>query len=307
MKKGIDVSKHNGIIDWKKAKESGQVDFSVIRAGYGRLISQKDTRFEQNYAGCKENNIPVGCYWYSYAKSVAEIQTEAEVFLQAIKVKQFEYPVYLDFEESSQFALGRVKCSEMAKAFLDMLEQAGYFAGLYSSKSHLESYFTEDRYTVWVAHYGVSQTSYKYPYDVWQYSEKGTVSGLTGNFDMNYCYRDDFPEIIKNAGLNGFPKSVETPVESVEIQKETGEMSFGHALEVLKHGGRVARSGWNEKNQYIQLATCISYKNTDGEIINAEHDAIGNKAIAFVGTSGVQLGWLASQADMLAEDWKIIS
>ena len=85
MKKGIDVSKHNGIIDWKKAKESGQVDFSVIRAGYGRLISQKDTRFEQNYAGCKENNIPVGCYWYSYAKSVAEIQTEAEIFLHQIQ------------------------------------------------------------------------------------------------------------------------------------------------------------------------------------------------------------------------------
>lgn len=82
--------------------------------------------------------------------------------------------------------------------------------------------------------------------------------------------------------------------------------TFGEAISNLKRGKRVQRQGWNGKNQYIELATCISYKNTNNETINAEHDAIGNKAIAFVGTSGVQLGWLASQADMLAEDWKIV-
>ena len=83
-------------------------------------------------------------------------------------------------------------------------------------------------------------------------------------------------------------------------------MDFGEAIQLLKEGKRVQRSGWNGKNQYIELATNISYKNSNNKIINAEHDAIGNKAIAFVGTSGVQLGWLASQADMLAEDWKIV-
>lgn len=83
-------------------------------------------------------------------------------------------------------------------------------------------------------------------------------------------------------------------------------MSFGEAIKLLKEGKRLQREGWNGKNQYIELATNISYKNTRGEIINVEHDAIGNNAIAFVGTSGIQLGWLASQADMLADDWKII-
>ena len=67
---------------------------------------------------------------------------------------------------------------------------------------------------------------------------------------------------------------------------------------------KVARKGWNGKKQYIQLATRISYKTPTGAVVNCEHDAIGNKAVAFVGTSGVQMGWLASQADMLAEDWK---
>lgn len=82
-------------------------------------------------------------------------------------------------------------------------------------------------------------------------------------------------------------------------------MDFGKAIQLLKEGKKVARKGWNGKNQYIELATNISYINSNKETINAEHEAIGNKAIAFVGTSGVQLGWLASQADMLAEDWII--
>lgn len=79
--------------------------------------------------------------------------------------------------------------------------------------------------------------------------------------------------------------------------------SFGEAIKYLKRGMKVCRKGWNGKKQYIQLATGISYKTTDEEIVNCEHDAIGNMAVAFVGTSGVQMGWLASQADMLAEDW----
>ena len=78
---------------------------------------------------------------------------------------------------------------------------------------------------------------------------------------------------------------------------------FDTAIKYLKRGMKVARKGWNGKKQYIQLATGISYRSTDDEIVNCEHDAIGNKAVAFVGTSGVQMGWLASQADMLAEDW----
>lgn len=90
------------------------------------------------------------------------------------------------------------------------------------------------------------------------------------------------------------------------IKKGKELFDFGKAIQYLKEGKRLQRQGWNGKKQYIELATNISYKNANDEIINAEHDAIGNKAIAFVGTSGIQLGWLASQADMLAEDWKIV-
>lgn len=79
--------------------------------------------------------------------------------------------------------------------------------------------------------------------------------------------------------------------------------SFGEAIKYLKRGMKLRRKGWNGKNQYVELASNISYITADGEVVNADHDAIGNKALAFVGTSGVQLGWLASQADMLADDW----
>ena len=88
--------------------------------------------------------------------------------------------------------------------------------------------------------------------------------------------------------------------------RPTDGMPFGSAIELMKSGFRVARKGWNGKNQYIELATNISYVNAANEVVNSEHTAIGNKAIAFVGTSGVQMGWLASQADMLAEDWNIV-
>lgn len=83
-------------------------------------------------------------------------------------------------------------------------------------------------------------------------------------------------------------------------------MNFGKALEEVKQGKRIARKGWNGKSQYIELASNISYINAKGECINCNHDAIGNRALAFVGTSGVQMGWLASQADMLAEDWVVV-
>lgn len=83
-------------------------------------------------------------------------------------------------------------------------------------------------------------------------------------------------------------------------------MDFGQAIKEVKNGKRIQREGWNGKEQYVELASGISYVNAQGKIVNVEHAAIGNKALAFVGTSGVQLGWLATQSDMLAEDWKCV-
>lgn len=91
-----------------------------------------------------------------------------------------------------------------------------------------------------------------------------------------------------------------------EAYRPVDGMNFGLAIEAMKKGKKCRRAGWNGKNQHIELASAISYTSPAGTIVNAEHAAIGNKAIAFCGTSGVQMGWLASQADMLADDWEIV-
>lgn len=94
--------------------------------------------------------------------------------------------------------------------------------------------------------------------------------------------------------------------ENTPILGGEATFSFGNAIKYLKRGLKVARKGWNGKGQYIELASGIGYTNPEGDVVNPNHDAIGNNAIAFVGTSGVQLGWFASQADMLAEDWVFV-
>jgi len=235
---GIDISKHNGLINWDALKNSKKVDYAIIRAGYGKLLSQKDINFERNYSEAKRVGIPVGCYWYSYAKTVSEAQTEARVFLKAIEGKQFEYPVYLDFEEESQFKLGRSTCSAMAKAFLEIIEKAGYFTGIYSSKSGLENYIDTDtrkKYSVWVAHVNVNQTTYSMPFDMWQFTWKGKIDGISGDVDCNYCYKD-FSTIIKNAGLNGFTKASGTVKDSNVIinndKKEDKKETIKITLEI---------------------------------------------------------------------------
>lgn len=111
---------------------------------------------------------------------------------------------------------------------------------------------------------------------------------------------DGYMVIYPDGYISWSPKTV-----FEKAYRPTSGMNFGLAIEAMKAGKSVARSGWNGKNQHIELATAISYKNLGGVVVNVEHDAIGNQAIAFCGTSGVQMGWLASQADMLADDWEI--
>ena len=150
--KGIDVSVHNGSINWNQVKNDG-VQFAILRAGYGREISQKDQRFEEYYANAKAVSMPVGSYWYSYATGVEEARIEAQVCLSIIKGKQFEYPVYFDLEEQKAFATGKSNCSAMVRAFCGELEKARYFAGLYMSRSPFNSYMEDDiktKYALWL-------------------------------------------------------------------------------------------------------------------------------------------------------------
>ena len=167
--KGIDVSQYQQSIDFKKVKASG-VDFVIIRAGFGKYANQKDPYFESHYKAAKAAGLKVGAYWYSYAATVAEAKAEAQTCINAIKGKTFEYPIYFDLEERSQFAKGRAFCNSLVKTFCNALEHAGYWAGLYISRSPLQQYISASvakRYALWVAEYG-SRCNYGGTYGMWQ-------------------------------------------------------------------------------------------------------------------------------------------
>lgn len=218
MKKGIDVSRWQGNVDFNKVKKVGY-DFVIINAGYGRYINQKDPYFEQNYKNAKAAGLGVGAYWYSYATNASEAKQEAQVFLQAIAGKQFDYPVAYDIEDTKQRGLSNSVIGDMIDAFCGHLEANGYYVCLYSYADFLNNKVPaqcKQKYDVWVAAFNVNKPPYNSPYGMWQYTSTGGVSGVNGNCDCNYAYKD-YPSIIKNAGLNKFPK----PVAKKEEPKKT--------------------------------------------------------------------------------------
>lgn len=204
MSKGIDVSKHNGHIDFAKVKAAG-IDFVIIRAGYGKSITQKDKLFEEHYAGAKAVGLDVGAYWYSYADTIPEGIAEAQACTEALKGKRFEYPIYFDLEEKSQFEQGKKFCSELVGTFCTHLETAGYFAGLYISRSPLQTHITDRisrRYALWIAEYN-TKCNYSGSYGMWQHTSQGHVDGIKGNVDLDVCYVG-YPTIIKRNKMNGY-------------------------------------------------------------------------------------------------------
>lgn len=204
MIKGIDVSKHNGSIDFNKVKAEGY-DFVIIRAGYGKSITQKDKLFEEHYAGARAAGLDIGVYWYSYAIKPEEAKLEALACLDVIKGKRFEYPIYFDLEEAKQLATGKNNCTALVEAFCSEVQKKGYYVGLYCSRSHLQTHIKQeiyDKYAIWCAEYN-SKCNFTSSYGMWQKSAYGQVDGINGNVDLDECYID-YPQIIKATGLNGY-------------------------------------------------------------------------------------------------------
>lgn len=202
---GIDVSKHNGSINWQQVKADG-IEFAIIRAGYGKLTSQKDVRFEENYKGATDAGLHVGAYWYSYAKNGTEAIEEAKAFYEVIKGKKFDMPVYLDIEEPCN----RTYADDIVHNFCGYLESKGYYVGVYTFKSFAENHISRvnrDSYSMWVAQWA-DDITYSGNYHMWQYSDKGTVKGIKGDVDMNKCNYLLYDVITKN-GFNGYSEFAE--------------------------------------------------------------------------------------------------
>lgn len=185
--KGIDVSKHQGSIDWSKVKNDG-VEFAIIRIGYGGSAPVKDEQFENNYKNARANGVKVGVYIYSYADTLTDAKTEANAVINWLGSRDLELPVYFDIEDKKQNVLGNTLRTNIVKTFCDMIEDAGYWAGIYANKSWLETKLdmnTLKDYTVWLAQW-TSNPTYKGSYAMWQYTSDGSVNGISGRVDMNY-------------------------------------------------------------------------------------------------------------------------
>ena len=202
---GVDVSVYQGNIDWNKAKADG-IEFAIMRAGYGKYVSQKDKYFDQNMQNAKAAGLPCGVYWFSYALTPEDAIKEADACYEVIKNYKLEYPVSFDMETESQMKLPKETVAQIIEAFCGRMESYGYYTTLYTYASFL-NYKVEDRifdkYDIWVAHYNTSKPAFNRNYGLWQYSCTGSVWGITGNVDRDYVYLD-YERIIKNAHLNGF-------------------------------------------------------------------------------------------------------
>lgn len=202
--RGIDVSKWQGDINWKKVYSSG-VDFAIIRSSYGK--EHVDEKLEANVAGCQKNGISYGFYHYTYAASVKEARKEARFFLNTIKKYKPDYPIVLDIENDHFKSMSRKKVTDILIAFMTELENAGYYATVYSYANFFRDHVDMSRikqYDVWVASWGDEDklnSVYDGPYGMWQYSAVGRVNGINGDVDLDYAFKD-YPKKIRKNGLN---------------------------------------------------------------------------------------------------------
>ena len=209
--KGIDVSSHQGLIDWAKVKASG-IEFAIVRAGYGQYSTQVDSKARQNFFGALGAGLHVGAYWFSYATTPEEAKVEADLCADTIeKYKgQLDFPVYFDYEYDSEIYSKRKGViptqslrESLAKAFCEEIEARGWRAGVYTNLDYLRTRWRMDAlksWEIWLADYtgspdvscGVQQTG-----------STGKINGISGNVDTDTAFTD-YPALIREKDWNGF-------------------------------------------------------------------------------------------------------
>lgn len=228
--KGIDISKYQGNVDFERVKNSG-IQFIIMRCGTGYGGPGMDSKFTQYSSECERLGIPYGVYYISYAKTVEEAQAEAKNCIEIVKGHKLAYGVWYDLETYHSSV-----ASLLAITFCDMLEDAGYYCGIYASRSYFQSYLNDsslDVYARWVAEWGDS-CNYNKDYYIWQYTSSGSVDGISGRVDMDTAFLD-FENIMRVNGLCGYTKQSASNGADVTL-------SVGDTVEIIDTGSASAYS-----------------------------------------------------------------
>ncbi|MFR3225750.1 MAG: GH25 family lysozyme [Blautia massiliensis (ex Durand et al. 2017)] len=206
---GIDVSKYQGVIDWKAVAADG-VKYAILRVGSSTNAGPYvDPYFESNYNAARAAGLRVGAYLFTYATSEQAQNAELEVWLPALEGKTFDYPVFVDVEDASLTGLERDTLTALTKRMMDILDQRGYLPGWYSYTNYINSYLNAEAlaaYPLWVADYR-EPLGYTGEYMMWQYTSTGRVAGISGDVDCNWDY----------SGI--CDTETEQPVPPVELQR----------------------------------------------------------------------------------------
>ena len=258
MMKGIDVSKHNGTIDFKKVKDSG-IDFVIIRAGYGGSAPVKDEKFEENYINARANGLFVGAYIYSYADSPSDINQEKEAVIKWLGGRHLDLPVFLDLEDAKTSKCNKVEITSFATEFCTYIKNKGYKAGIYANKYWLTSkinttiFALSDDITIWLAEWNEEPT-YKGRYSIWQFTSKGSVNGIKGNVDLNYLYDESVINNENNESSNYSGNSIVDYLKSIGV-----DSSYNNRKKLAKENGINNYTGTAEQN--LKLLEILRGKN----------------------------------------------
>ena len=239
--KGIDVSSYQGIIDWSKVKKEGY-EFAIIRLGIGdNLNSQDDVRLKNNIDGCKKNGIPYGFYLVSYAERFEgseSVQSEIEHTKRLIQGTN-PFGIFYDMEIDATSSLGKRTLTNFAIKYCDYFKNLGYQVGVYANKNWFTNYLDYNLlkskgYKIWLAHYGVNQPGLDC--DIWQYTDKGVVSGITANtVDLNIMYNN----MIGNQSTNN---GQQTTKSITEVAQEVISGKWGNGND---RKTRLTNAGYN--------------------------------------------------------------
>lgn len=272
MKKGLDLSQHNGIIDFTKVKESG-IEFVILRVGW---IGNKenhtiDTKFEEYYKKAKSVGLKIGYYVYNYCKSSNTVISGANWCLQQLRNKQIDYPIFIDMEDKAINGLSKNELTEQCIQFCNFFKVKGYKSGIYANKSWFNTKLDINKlleYKIWLAEWnGKENHTADFKVDLWQYSSKGKVNGINGNVDMNYCLCNEENQETQTGQVKNYEVG-KTYILQVDLKVRAGAGTNYRQKKYSELTADGKKNAYNQTLAVLKKGTKITCK----EVINNGSD-----------------------------------